>query len=270
MNYFKLLNIAKYRLVRIIESNPILNLLIYNNIRYFKFLLPHEKDYLGMKKLCQNKANKVILDIGANLGISSMGFRQMGFKNKIYIFEPNPFIFKNYLIKIKKNDKNIHLKNFALGDKNKKEFFFIPYFKKKAIHYFASFDKEYIDNSIKMTFPNVVSKIKFKKKKIKIQKFDSLNFNIKPHFIKIDVEGYDYFVLKGMLKTIKKYKPIFLIEYNKENFSDIDKLLKNYEKYIYDIESDNLVKLRKQLQSRISRTSKTNLLSSRNIYFVPK
>ena len=67
MNYFKLLNIAKYRLVRIIESNPILNLLIYNNIRYFKFLLPHEKDYLGMKKLCQNKANKVILDIGANL-----------------------------------------------------------------------------------------------------------------------------------------------------------------------------------------------------------
>ena len=61
-----------------------------------------------------------------------------------------------------------------------------------------------------------------------------------------------------------------MIEYNKENFSDIDKLLKNYEKYIYDIESDNLVKLRKQLQSRISRTSKTNLLSSRNIYFVPK
>ena len=90
-----------------------MNLLIYNNIRYFKFLLPHEKDYLGMKKLCQNKANKVILDIGANLGISSMGFRQMGFKNKIYIFEPNPFIFKNYLIKIKKNDKNIHLKNFC-------------------------------------------------------------------------------------------------------------------------------------------------------------
>ena len=51
-----------------------------------------------------------------------------------------------------------------------------------------------------MTFPNVVSKIKFKKK-IKIQKFDSLNFNIKPHFIKIDVEGYDYFVLEGNVKN---------------------------------------------------------------------
>ena len=97
-----------------------------------------------------------------------------------------------------------------------------------------------------------------------------MKFKIKPHFIKIDVEGYDYFVLKGMLKTIKKFKPIFLIEYNKENFSHINKLLKNYEKYIYDIELDDLVKLRKQFQSRISRTSKTNLLSNRNIYFVPK
>ena len=46
MNYFKVLNVIKYKLVRIIESNPILNLLIYNNIRYLKFLLPHEKDYL--------------------------------------------------------------------------------------------------------------------------------------------------------------------------------------------------------------------------------
>ena len=270
MNYFKILNILKYKLVRIIESNPILNLLIYNNIRYLKFLLPHEKDYLGMKKICQNNINKVIIDIGANLGISSMGFRQMGFKNKIYIFEPNTFIFNTYLIKLKKKNKNIYLKNFALGDINKKKHFYIPFYKNKAIHYFASFDKEYINNSIKMTFPKVASKIKFKKKKIKIQKFDSLKFNIKPHFVKIDVEGYDYFVLKGMLKTIKKYKPIFLIEYNEENFSHIDKLLKNYEKYIYDIELDNLIKLRKQFQSRISRTSKTNLLSNRNIYFVPK
>ena len=94
MTNLKVLNIIKYKLVRLIESNPSLNLLIYNNIKYFKFLLPHEKDYLGMRKLCQNSLSKVIIDIGANLGISSMGFRQMGFRNKIYIFEPNQIIIK--------------------------------------------------------------------------------------------------------------------------------------------------------------------------------
>tara|TARA_Y100000591_G_C21836541_1_gene702896 strand:- start:813 stop:1625 length:813 start_codon:yes stop_codon:yes gene_type:complete len=270
MTNLKVLNIIKYKLVRLIEGNPTLNLFIYNNIKFLKFFLPHEKDYLGMKKLCQNSLDKVIIDIGANLGISSMGFRQMGFKNKIYIFEPNPIIFKKYLVKIKKNYENIILKNIALGNVNKKKDFFVPYYKNEAIHYFGSFDKKYIDNSIKMTFPKVQSEIRFKKKKINIKKFDNLNIKIKPHFIKIDVEGFDFFVLKGLSKTIKKYKPILLIEYNKENFKQINNFLKNYEKYIYDIELDKLIKLKKQFQNRLSRTSKTNLLSNRNIYFVPK
>ncbi len=270
MTNLKLLNIIKYKLVRLIESNPSFNLLIYNNIKYLKFLLPHEKDYLGMRKLCQNSLNKVIIDIGANLGISSMGFRQMGFKNRIYIFEPNPIIFKKYLIEIKKNYKNIILLNLALGDTNKRKNFFIPYYKNEAIHYFGSFDKKYIDNSIKMTFPKVRSEIKFKKKIIDIRKFDSLDLKIKPHFIKIDVEGFDFYVLKGLSKTIKKHKPILLIEYNKENFKQINNFLKNYEKYIYDIKLDKLIKLKKKFQNRISRSSKTNLLSNRNIYFVPK
>lgn len=270
MTNLKVLNIIKYKLVRLIESNPSLNLLIYNNIKYFKFLLPHEKDYLGMRKLCQNSLNKVIIDIGANLGISSMGFRQMGFRNKIYIFEPNPVIFKKHLISVRKNYENIVLKNIALGDSNQKKNFFIPYYKNQAIHYFGSFDKEYIDNSIQMTFPKIVPDIKFKKKKISIKKFDNLNLKIKPHFIKIDVEGFDFLVLRGLSKTIKKYKPIFLIEYNKENFLQINKFLKNYEKFIYDIELDKLIKLKKEFYDRISRSSKTNLLSNRNIYFVPK
>ena len=270
MPNLKIINIIKYKIVRLIESNPALNLLIYNNIKYLKFLLPHEKDYLGMRKLCKNNLNKTIIDIGANLGISSMGFRQMGFKNKIYIFEPNPIIFKKYLINLKKKYKNNFLQNFALGNVNTTKNFFIPFYKNKSIHYFGSFDKKYVENSINMTFPDISSNIKFKKKKIKINKFDNLNLKIKPHFIKIDVEGYDYYVLKGLTKTINKYKPIFLIEYNKENFLQIKKFLKNYENFIYDIETDKLIKLSKKFKNRISRTSKTNLLSNRNIYFVPK
>ena len=121
-----------------------------------------------------------------------------------------------------------------------------------------------------MTFPKIVPDIKFKKKKISIKKFDNLNLKIKPHFIKIDVEGFDFLVLRGLSKTIKKYKPIFLIEYNKENFLQINKFLKNYKKFIYDIELDKLIKLKKEFYDRISRSSKTNLLSNRNIYFVPK
>ncbi len=267
----KLFNLLKYKLVRVIENNPTFNLVIYNNIRFFKFLLPHEKDYLGMKKICKNVVNKPIIDIGANLGISSLGFRQMGFKNKIFIFEPNPEIFKKYLIPIRKNYKNIYLKNFALGCRYEKKNFFLPFYKKKPIHYFGSFDKNYILKSVKITFPKLINKIYFKTKKIEIFKFDNLKLNIKPHFIKIDVEGFDHFVIEGLKKTINQHKPIILIEYNIENFNKVSKMLRNYEKYIYDIKIDKLVKIKKNFfQKNIARTSKINLLSSRNIYFIPK
>jgi FkbM family methyltransferase len=41
-----------------------------------------------------------------------------------------------------------------------------------------------------------------------------LNYDGKLDFIKIDCEGYELEVLKGAEKTIKKYKPIMLIEIN--------------------------------------------------------
>ena len=70
------INSLKFKLIRLIESNPILNLIIYNNISFFKLFLPHEKDYYGIKLLINNKIDDSIIDVGGNLGISAMGFRR--------------------------------------------------------------------------------------------------------------------------------------------------------------------------------------------------
>ena len=95
MTKTNLFNILKYKIVRIIEKRPRLNILIYNNVRYFKFLLPHEKDYLGMKKICENKKSKDILDIGGNIGISSLGLDKWVLKIG--------FLFLNQILKFIKN-----------------------------------------------------------------------------------------------------------------------------------------------------------------------
>tara|TARA_B100000886_G_scaffold322825_2_gene266122 strand:+ start:4381 stop:5208 length:828 start_codon:yes stop_codon:yes gene_type:complete len=269
--FFKIFNEIKYKFIRYIESNYKINLLIYNNIHLFKFLLPHEKDYFGMLLLCKNNTNNVILDIGASLGISSLGFRRLGFKNKIYAFEPNFFLFKNFLKKNLKNYDNINLKNIALGNKNNSKIMYMPFYNSSCIHYFCSFDKKYLLNSVKITFPSIIKNLKIKKKKISCRKFDDLKLNIKPHFIKIDTEGYDQYVLLGMRKTIKKYNPIFLIEYNVEYFNNVKNILKEYSPYIYDLKKNKMIKLPVKIsQKRISRTNKENFLSIRNIYFIPK
>jgi hypothetical protein len=97
--------LLKYKIARYIERYPELNLFIYNFIPHLPFLLPHEKDYLALKHLFKNKSstNGIFLDVGANNGISTMGFRKLGFYNEIYLFEPNTWLYKKYLVKLKKN-----------------------------------------------------------------------------------------------------------------------------------------------------------------------
>ena len=170
MRIISFTNSIKFRLIRLIEAQPSLNLLIYNNISLFKAFLPHEKDYYGIRHLLKNNINDTIIDVGGNLGISSMGFRQLGYDNKILIFEPNTYIYNQYIKRnLIKKYKNILGFNFALGSRLETKNFYYPYYKNKCIHYFCSFDKNYILNSIRITFKK--KKDKNNKKTIKNKSF---------------------------------------------------------------------------------------------------
>ena len=270
MNIINLIHSIKFRLIRLIESNPSANILIYNNISLFKAFLPHEKDYYGIKLLLKNKLNHAIIDVGGNLGISAMGFRKLGFINKIFIFEPNHFIFNNYIKKkLLKKYKNIYGFNFALGNKNQLKSFYYPYYKDKCIHYFCSFNKKYIQNSINITFKK--KKLKIIDNPIKIRVYDNLQLICSPKLIKIDVEGFDFEVIKGMKKTIKKYNPIILVEFNKSNFFKIKRVLGDYNAWVYFYEKNEFKIFDKSMIDKdIARTTNSNLMSIRNIFFIPK
>ncbi len=57
------------------------------------------------------------------------------------------------------------------------------------------------------------------------------NNNITVDYIKIDTEGYEYYILKGGENTIKKNKPIIQLEYNVTNMKQCNitpKQLMNY------------------------------------------
>ena len=80
----------KHELIKIIEKIPLIEIFVYNNIQYFKFLFPHEKDYFALKILFPPNEKRAFIDVGGNIGLSTIGFRELGFKkNKIYIFEPD-------------------------------------------------------------------------------------------------------------------------------------------------------------------------------------
>ena len=93
----------KHKLIKKIEKIPLLQIFIYNNLYFFSFLLPHDKDYYALKLLYNKNEKRSFIDVGANIGLSALGFISLGFNNnKIHLFEPDRTLVKKYLNKIKK------------------------------------------------------------------------------------------------------------------------------------------------------------------------
>jgi len=208
------------------------------NALFSKYI--YETDFKILKILNKNyyfdNPKRPIIDIGANDGISYRIIRNFLRKNLIISFEPLKINFKKLKI-LKNKDKNYKIYNCGLSNVNiKKRKIHIPYFKKYSLSFFAGIDKVSVISKLKISLhiKNLLKKINFKSEIIKLKKLD--DFNLNPSFIKIDVEGHEYETIMGGLKTIKKNKPILLIEYNRNTNKKINKILKknNYTSYYYD------------------------------------
>ena len=162
-----MIKFVKHRLVRLLEKIPIIQVFTYNNLRYFKFLFPHDKDYYALKLIFNKNEKRTFLDVGGNIGLSAIGFRELGFKyNKIYIFEPDIFLCKKYLKNIIKYYDNLYIFRFGLSNKNESKLLFQAYYKNLFLHFNNSFKLEYIKQKIKQNYPNKFKKFSYKKKKI--------------------------------------------------------------------------------------------------------
>ena len=60
---------------------------------------------------------------------------------------------------------------------------------------------------------------------IPIISIDSLNIEREIALVKIDVEGFEVSVIKGMISILKKYHPYIMIEIQTENFEEISTIL---------------------------------------------
>ena len=135
--------------------------------------------------------NTDVLDIGANIGLSSIRMNQIKPISpgcKIHLFEPQYDVFSilNY------NTKNIPriLYNFALSDKNK-----ILNFSQK-------------EDNIGATTMNVIKNNN--NIYVSATYLDNLNFERPISVVKMDVEGSEEDTLMGGLVFFEKYKPGFL------------------------------------------------------------
>ena len=213
---------------KIIRSHP----LVYFLFRYFiRYTNIFEDDAHGVSYLKFDKKIN-ILDVGASDGIASKFFMKKLNVANVLCFEPNiPYV----KILKKLNYKNMRVYAYGIGEKNEKYKVYYPryqLFKKNFdLVTYTFYDKKDLQKQISIDF-KFKKNIKIIQKEIFLKKIRKLNLKIS--LIKIDVNGHELSVIKGLIKIIKRDKPALIVETDK-NINKINKYLKkiNYEKYSF-------------------------------------
>lgn len=174
----------------LIESDDI------DNMSYIKD--EFEPEMIKLFKTLVRKSDN-ILDIGANIGCTTLLFNNIG--NSVYSFEPSPTIFEYLSKNINRIKNNVYLFNYGLGTENN-----------EITLTFAPTNRAtgFVSNKVIVSDGHVTEKINIK---IFDEIFPTL-FLDKIDFIKIDVEGFEEDVIKGSLEQIDKHNPVVVLELN--------------------------------------------------------
>lgn len=182
-------------------------------------ILDHESFYRSLKdetnfiKKIKKKDNITIVDAGANLGFYSMVYSMMENVN-VVSFEPFPetyqYLKKNITSNNISNVKAIEMglfsesKEMAIGSPN--AFKFYSFFTKL----FKFTDKDQAGCASIFTSEKSASVAKF----VKGDECEELKLLEEIDLIKIDVEGSELAVLKGLRNTILKDQPTLIVEFS--------------------------------------------------------
>lgn len=199
-NLFKEKDFFEFNLRNDIKINlyqdSILSRLIYDGFE------KEETDYVSS---VLNEGD-VFVDIGANVGLFSLiASRIVGHKGSVVCFEPSPITFTRLVENVKLNDlKNIDLRNIGLSDISNELTFYVSENGYDAWNSFAPSQDDKLESSIRVPVSTLDFELKdIDKSKIKL--------------VKIDVEGWEKFVLYGGKDFLVKYSPIVMVEFTEEN-----------------------------------------------------
>ena len=193
---------------------------------------PHEKYFLILKKIPERPG--ILLDVGANDGVSVISIRSINKVNPIISLEPNP----EYETRLRTLSKLITKYQYIMvgaGQKENEATLYTPVYKGFPLTSFTMVEPDCYDLTDYGMFTSNFDKsqLSFKKNNTKIVTIDSLKLD--PMFVKIDVPGaMEILVLKGMLLTIKRCQPVIMIERGFTSISKIKEVLKEFNYYLVD------------------------------------
>src|SRR5262245_34578145 len=179
------------------QRHPYLWKFAWETIHRLPILLPHDKSYRALRHFIALKPEGLFLDIGANDGISALSFRRFSKNYRILSLEPNPLL-EPKLKRLKKSDPHFDYRIVGAGSVRDRMKFFVPIYKNVVLHTFTSSNRDHILAAIGDSFGRGVAyTVEIEAFDCDIIPIDALNLD--PTIIKIDVEGFNYAVLQGLV-----------------------------------------------------------------------
>ena len=151
-----------------------------------------------LKVVSSYKTDFSFYDIGANIGWYSLWVGKKYPSGRIFAFEPAPAAYEQIKINLKLNDlSNVTPFNIGFADTpGSKEFFFCS-----EIQTASSLADTLKNTSKEKIICNFETVDQFSQK-----------HNSSPDFIKCDVEGAEYLVIKGAAGTLQESRPVLMLE----------------------------------------------------------
>ena len=163
-----------------------------------------EKDFFYFLNLLP--AEGIILDLGANIGVTSYHLAKARPKSTVLSFEPLA-VNMDILKRLKKifGLKNIKEYLLAVGNENTTLKMVMPVINKVPMHGLShALHRDIKENN---------SGLMFEAPMVRLDDFKEVHFEKKRITgIKIDVENYEYFVLQGAKNLIEKHQPVIYCE----------------------------------------------------------
>ena len=190
------------------------------------------------------KGGDIFVDIGTNIGLFSLlASKIVGNEGKVICYEPAPSTFARLIENVKINNfNNIDTRNIGLSDKRDELTFYTSKNGYDAWNSFAPSQDNKLESSIQVPVTTL---------DVELKDIDKLKIKL----VKIDVEGWEKFVLFGGKDFFMNFNPIVIVEFTEENtfnagypVHDIYDIMQDFGYVWYRINKGELVKEIKKMR----------------------
>jgi len=208
------------------------------------------------------KENSTIIDIGANIGLYTCAYAQYFKKLNLNIFAieavKNNFDLMSENIKLN-NFQNIKFHHTALG-------------KEEGLLEFNLPSEDFTGNVVGSNVEKDSLGFEHKEsvKMITLDQYAKENNITKCDFIKIDIEGAEFFTFLGGKNFINATRPVIQAEYNQEWSNNIGISLKDYLNFFHELDYISALEHKDHYQEISDPLNFTDEASLMDLLFIPK